>query len=235
MIKYTEQELDEAKTTTLLTLECDHCHSTIMRKKKIIIEKNTQNHFCNSTCSSTHYSNSIIKPCKNCNKEVKRTQGELKKVINVFCSISCSATYNNKAFPKKPPAIKYYCKCGTSMRKNSKVCSKCVSLRSSDIKTKSLKQYTEMLSLKGKHPSWAMAHVRLFNRSWNKNLTELPCQFCKYEYHTELCHIKPVSSYDDNATLGEINDPSNILVLCPNHHYEFDSGKLALNEITPRI
>lgn len=179
-------------------------------------------------------SKNITKSCGNCNKEVTRILSQANKGNNIFCSRSCAASYNNKVFPKKPPAIKYYCVCGKQKTKNAKNCINCVSVVD-EYKAKTLKEYKEMVSTKGKHPSWAMAHIRNFNRSWNSNLTILPCQKCNYDYHVELCHIKPISSYDENTMLGEINDPSNILVLCPNHHYEFDSGKLSLNDITPRI
>jgi hypothetical protein len=31
--------------------------------------------------------------------------------------------------------------------------------------------------------------------------------------------------------LVQVNDPSNVLLLCPNHHWEFDNGKLSLDQI----
>ena len=46
-----------------------------------------------------------------------------------------------------------------------------------------------------------------------------------------MCHIKAIKDFDDNTTLGEVNDPKNIVVLCPNHHWEFDNDKLSLSDI----
>ena len=68
---------------------------------------------------------------------------------------------------------------------------------------------------------------------YNKDLPKA-CQKCSYDKHVELCHIKPINSFDDSATVGEINDPKNLLVLCPNHHWEFDNGILKLEEIGRR-
>jgi len=89
-------------------------------------------------------------------------------------------------------------------------------------------EYRNKLSVKDKHPSWANAHIRGFARSWLKHLTVLPCKNCGYSKHVELCHIKPVASYPDTATLSEINDESNVIQLCRNCHWEFDNNLLAL-------
>jgi predicted restriction endonuclease len=51
----------------------------------------------------------------------------------------------------------------------------------------------------------------------------------------EFAHIKPVSSFNkETVTLKEINDKTNILILCPTHHAEFDKGFISLEEIPNR-
>lgn len=52
------------------------------------------------------------------------------------------------------------------------------------------------------------------------------CSVCSYVNHVEVCHIKSVSSFKDSASISEINDLSNLVYLCPNHHWEFDHGLL---------
>ena len=44
--------------------------------------------------------------------------------------------------------------------------------------------------------------------------------------HVELCHIKPIHSFSETSTLGEINSENNVVQLCPNCHWEFDNGFL---------
>jgi 5-methylcytosine-specific restriction endonuclease McrA len=83
-------------------------------------------------------------------------------------------------------------------------------------------------SLAGKHPSWLNSNIRNLNRTWNKELTKLPCPVCGYAIHVELCHKIPISKFPKTATLGEVNHPSNIIQLCRNHHWEFDHGILEL-------
>jgi len=54
------------------------------------------------------------------------------------------------------------------------------------------------------------------------------CQICGYSLHVEIAHRRPVSDFPDSATMKEINDIANLIILCPNHHWEFDHGLLNL-------
>lgn len=60
------------------------------------------------------------------------------------------------------------------------------------------------------------------------------CQICGYSKHVEVCHIKPVSSFDLNTPLKIVNAPENIAILCRNHHWELDNGILLVNKIPSR-
>ena len=55
------------------------------------------------------------------------------------------------------------------------------------------------------------------------------CAICGYSTHIEIAHIKAVSDFEDSATIAEINSIDNLIVLCPNHHWEYDNGILKLN------
>lgn len=54
---------------------------------------------------------------------------------------------------------------------------------------------------------------------------------CRWDIFVEICHIIPVSSFAKGETLGDVNHPDNLLLLCPNCHYLFDKKKLSLQEI----
>ena len=48
------------------------------------------------------------------------------------------------------------------------------------------------------------------------------CQKCGYDKHVEVCHKKQVCEFPPDATVGEVNHPDNLILLCPNCHYELD-------------
>lgn len=52
------------------------------------------------------------------------------------------------------------------------------------------------------------------------------CANCNYSEHVEACHVKSVSSFSAETLLLEINDPSNLVFLCPNCHKQLDGGHL---------
>lgn len=156
--------------------------------------------------------------CVKCAKEFEKTASHIKHSPRHFCSRSCSASVNNLGRQRNKPKPKKVRKLPTSQ----------------EIKLMTIADYQSRLSVAGKHPSWLNSHIRVFNRSWNSQLRKLPCQFCGYSTHVELAHIKAVSSFASSTTLEEVNHPSNVLVLCPNHHWEFDSGILSLKDIPGR-
>jgi len=57
------------------------------------------------------------------------------------------------------------------------------------------------------------------------------CKNCKYDKHVEVCHIIPISEFNDDAYIWEINSPNNLIALCPNCHWEFDHGILDIKNI----
>jgi 5-methylcytosine-specific restriction endonuclease McrA len=61
-------------------------------------------------------------------------------------------------------------------------------------------------------------------------LANLPrvCRNCGYDKHVEICHIRSISSFPDDIPIPVVNDLSNLVALCPNCHWEFDHGLLAL-------
>lgn len=72
------------------------------------------------------------------------------------------------------------------------------------------------------------SRVRSSARVIFKDLLKNPCQVCGYDKHVELCHIKPIASFEENTLLKEINTKDNLIMLCPNCHWELDHGLLNL-------
>lgn len=182
--------------------------------------------------------------CAHCHITFDKRASEAKRSKNHFCSQSCAASLNNKGVQRNKPSLRECNTCCIQYTCDKKhtsktLCPSCSEERTREktpeyIKKKTLGEYQNKISVKGKHRSWLNSAVRNFNRSWNKGLTSCPCQVCGYSAHVELCHIKPISDFDKSATLGDVNNPNNLLVLCRNHHWEFDKGLLKLEEIPKR-
>lgn len=71
------------------------------------------------------------------------------------------------------------------------------------------------------HPSWLMSEIRSHCRIVNRGRTQA-CQVCGYDFYVEHAHIRAVSEFSDTTLVRDVNDLSNVLLLCPNHHKEFD-------------
>ena len=154
-----------------------------------------------------------------------------------YCSRSCAAITTNKLYPKRKRTSKVWkvCSvCGDLAR--GKRHQRCRIIKDRELHNdKTIAECMEMSSVKGKHPSWKSVHIRHFCRSWNKHLRSYPCQVCGYTIHVELAHIKPVTSFPPETKLSEVNSSDNLLVLCPNHHWEFDNGLIRLDQIPARL
>lgn len=165
---------------------------------------------------------SVDTVCSTCGKKMRRQASSITSE-NVFCSNSCSATYNNKKTPK---------------RKKTKKCRACKTLILSGY------TYCDDCCSKGKHLhggrplsertleeviQWNKINKHQVVRSHaSQNSKHLPytCAICGYSEHVEVCHIKEIHKFPLTATLAEINHKNNLVKLCRNHHWEMDHGIL---------
>lgn len=164
-----------------------------------------------------------LRPCSNCSRETRNLK---------FCSRSCAAICNNKKYPKSRMTKK--CKlCDNKILSQRVYCKNCWnSSEPFPNKPRSIIAHTQDKSalrlcdvLYRRHNrAAAFAYVRWHALKVTKHVKA--CQMCGYDKHVETHHIRKISSFSNSATLGEINHPDNLLVLCPNHHWEADRGLL---------
>ena len=93
-----------------------------------------------------------------------------------------------------------------------------------------LKEYTELSTYKG-HPSWRHNKIRARAQYTFRDMTKLPCANCNYSRHVEICHIRSIASFPEDTKIKDINDPSNIIQLCCNCHWESHNGFLDISNI----
>lgn len=159
----------------------------------------------------------MIVTCLNCNKQFEKSNSQIKRSPNNYCSKSCSCSSNNKKYPKRFKTKK--CKCGELILSDRKKCPNCISKFDE-------KNYTlEQCIYDKHHQSSAYALVRSRARTTAKKQGWKSCIKCGYDKHIEVAHIKPISEFKKTDTLSIINDPKNLLPLCPNCHWEFDNIK----------
>lgn len=163
--------------------------------------------------------------CVNCQQETDNPK---------FCSRSCSATFTNKVSPKRK-LIRKCTQCESIVRNyKSRLCEEHFQLKqlmhNESYKNRTMGYYRSKDCLKELHRSSIHAHVRGLCGQWLKHLKEKPCKICGYDKHVELCHIKPLSSFPDNALISEVNSEANVVQLCRNCHWELDHGMVTLKE-----
>lgn len=176
--------------------------------------------------------------CKYCDKIIEVGNQKVSVIRKKkFCNQSCGAKYNNQGRIQNPlgmngrpkpeggqlyidsdgrKRIMYLCtNCNNLVHKKGRKCQPCYfdSIRSDGSNLKKGDMYRTSI---GSH-----------SRNVMKDKLD-KCYICGYDVHVQVCHIKPVSEFSDDTTLDIINAPSNLIVLCPNHHWELDHGYLKL-------
>ena len=138
-----------------------------------------------------------------------------------FCSSVCAGKFNsslrkaNNKLVVKPRKIRICYDCKQEFQKefennksaHRKFCSKC---------------RDKNIFVSGKEKSEVQRHSIASNaRIVTANRTQT-CFICGYDKHVQVCHIRPVFDFPATATVSEINSQDNLVLLCPNHHWEFD-------------
>ena len=164
--------------------------------------------------------------CLYCGKPILRN--DTKKIYDTkkkkFCNHSCSAKYNNSKRQKK----QYFCvKCGNLIGEGEKFARKqlCEECNPNNIDWNKI-TYGEM---KAKRNYQVNSRIReLARTAYLKNNLNPKCEICGYDKHVEVHHIKGISTFSDDTPIAEINTISNLIGLCPNHHWEIENGLINL-------
>ena len=138
-----------------------------------------------------------------------------------FCSRSCSATYNNKLNPKRLPENNCIT-CNKQITTRLTYCKQCYEQEKIvDQETRTLEYY------QGKRQYQRNSQIRNFARKKVVSSDiEFRCQSCGYDKHVHVCHFIAISEFPATTTISEINDINNLLILCPNCHWELDNGHM---------
>lgn len=143
-----------------------------------------------------------------------------------YCSRSCANQVTGGLFPSRKRLARQCKYCGAPLLSRRATCNAC-NRSSVDwqavplhmLKNSALQQYAA--------PIRSLARV-----ACRKSSRPKACAVCSYTEHYEVCHIKPISKFLPTNFVAEVNESHNLVALRPNHHWEFDHGKLMADYIT---
>ncbi len=219
---YTDEEYKSKQHKNKLPLKCDYCNTEFLRLKRDIATNERVGiftHYCNNKCSHAVRITRKNFSCVNCGKIISRTPAHA--LDKVFCSKRCSALINNTL---RPTRLKKKCKlCGSLIPSNNTFCTDCYHTKGKfrvhgkDINNISLKEYLKT------RKNDASRYNDIRNKA-RKAIQHLPqkCSKCGYSKHVQAAHVKPISKFPLHTKISTINSVSNIILLCPNCHWEYD-------------
>lgn len=151
--------------------------------------------------------------CAHCGKETKNPK---------YCSKSCSAIESNTRFPKRTKITRYCKVCGKILDPYL-VTNRAYLCPAHNMNVVDWSKVT-YASITAKRSYQIHSRIRDLARSNLKRLKMLDkCQICGYTKHVEVHHKKAINSFPPTAFISEINSLDNLMVLCPNCHWEYDS------------
>lgn len=154
----------------------------------------------------------MIVKCQQCGIDVKKTPYKVKSVKNHFCSTSCSNKFRAKE--------KICAKCGIKLNnptQQQRVCNECNPSKVDWSKT-------TLKSLRGRMKNIHGRIRELARKVYKDSNRQMKCEKCGYDKYVEICHIKAIKDFDEEAFITDINQLDNLKCLCPNCHKELDLG-----------
>ena len=102
-------------------------------------------------------------------------------------------------------------------------------VRFENAKPTSMRTIEDMVNAQTKTGNHKYNAIRLHARFRIKQ-RKLPlvCVNCKYDKHVEVCHKVPINAFTPDTLVTVVNSDSNLILLCPNCHWEHDNNLLKL-------
>ena len=241
----TIEKIKSAKPHDEFEFTCSHCGKKF-KKTKTYLRQNKYRapKFCSRECQKEWYKENCYTTvkCKECGNEfkIKKYIYNKNKTKHFFCNNSCAAKYNNKKRNRKTNGVTWVgenkkrgyniCpKCGERKLYTSVLCVRCSNEERSTRKYRTLGSYVQGKS----HSNITCNDIRNDARKiMNNSKREKVCEYChnhEFDDILEVHHIKGIMEFDYNTTIGEINDESNLVWLCPNHHKMLEMGLIKLD------
>jgi len=156
------------------------------------------------------------KICKHCKKELPYIKRK-----GCFCNQSCSCSFNNHAKPKRIKKIYRCLDCNKIVSGRKRHCDECINAKLQKVANMTLRCIKKTSDLGNQWTNTVRCHgIKIF-RSNKPHVNK--CERCGFP-HIEICHIKSICSHNMDTLVKYVNDISNLIGLCPNCHWELDTG-----------
>jgi hypothetical protein len=237
MQEKTLKVFDGSKWRKAVELECEYCKKKYLHRE----DRAKRSRFCSKECKLEYNNNQFTLKCHCCGKLFQR---QVSKAYSgkhgfCFCSRECkdksqSLSGNGEGFrPKKMGEREKPCAiCGNLSR--NKYCS-------DDCRAEGMNQlahaFVKNLTLKDFSGTNTAKYRKIREKAlqrYNKKKNGI-CQATGYDKHVEVCHIISLSKFNDITPIEMMNDSRNIILLCPNSHWEFDHNLLPLESISKKV
>lgn len=249
MIIKDTRNFDLLRSREPIKLECELCHKEFYKPKNQVLTaiKNSSKNtfcFCSLICQQNKIKINNTYKCANCNKEIYKTPGVLKKNKGnrVFCSQSCAAIYNNshntdrKFGPSQVKACKY---CPTIVGSKKTVCEACIEIRAEEKNKRKIEKLSAKCDI-----CLNKKEIKIICRSCKMLLRRLKSKKKCIEYKGGKCNIcgynksfRALAFHHINPKLKSFGISNNLygnwdnlkkeldkcLLLCANCHAEFHS------------
>lgn len=164
----------------------------------------------------------LIKQCEHCS-----TSFQTPHLRQRFCSRTCS----NIAVPRRM-STKVLGKCvfcsNTVSHYTNHYCKECIAIGRHSFNKNGGRGISAEVTIDGlcRVKNGANKFDTIRARARSSIGTKECCERCGYSKHVEVAHIKAISSFPPNTLVSVVNDRSNLMLLCPNCHWEYDNGKV---------
>ena len=236
---YNIEEIKKAKATDEFEFVCAKCGKKFIKtKRELSKNKYVLPKFCSQECQKEWYKENsyITVKCENCGEKIRISKGDYNKseTKHFFCDSSCAAKYNNKHRKRKTNDENKksgYNKCpicGELKYYKSELCQTCRNKEKRKIKDRTLGSFVDGKKYLVSKCNEIRKDAR---RTIEESKRERVCAYChnhEFDDILEVHHIKGILEFDRTATIREINDESNLIWLCPNHHKMLEMGLIKI-------
>lgn len=169
-----------------------------------------------------------------CSKKCSEEHTRKHQVNNVQCSFCHTSFYLSESKKKGSKSGTYYC--NIQCKNNAQRLSGIKAIHLPHYNTSVYEKLTKghLIDSLGLHGARKRIHSNSL-RSYDRSDMPKYCVYCGYDAHYEVCHIRSISDFPPEALVSDINALTNLVALCPNHHWEFDNGKLQLEDILEKM